>query len=219
MRIGCGGAGVLAFPVLLAGSLACADPVTVRERFLDAPTEWCPADRGIPVVVEMRGLVVHEPAPPEAQRNWIGVRRGSERRITTFDDRSPSSDAVRVRRGAEAVGVLTGRNTETVEEFQRLGTLHIDGRRCASIVHWDNPSEILWRVVDDDGTIVQSGTTERWSWRYYIQVMSARRYPEDLMVGEARLIVRDRPEVVHLIEGFPDAAGTDGRSEEGRTRE
>lgn len=134
----------------LLTSLLAAGPATAQEAnkvfldatYLGAPTDWCPVDAGVPLVVKMDG-----PDIIERPKAW-------PRTVT-------------VNRGGMVSQVVTGENTESFkrpEDFEGpnakvIGRFSAEFRTCHSA--WRNPRPTgSWRLTATDSGELVSGTFE-----------------------------------------------------------
>lgn len=82
---------------LVAGLALCGmsahaqerDVVHLHARFLDTPTQWCPADKGVPIVETMDGPDVKGFIPRE-RNHFVRIRRGTS---GLNDDEQTKDDA------------------------------------------------------------------------------------------------------------------------------
>ena len=130
--------------VSIAGAAASAeDAATVHldVAFLAAPTDWCPADKGLPMTATMDGPnIIH--GPGDFPRGVI-VRRGSE--VTYVDGENTNSFA----RDADFVGP----NAEVIGRFSA------EFQSCY-IAFGDNRASGSWTLVGLDREVSQTGTFE-----------------------------------------------------------
>ena len=120
---------------LAAGAVQAedADVVVLHTRFLAEPTEWCPADKGVPAIETMDGPNVE---------GFLKPGRNSE---------------VRVRRGA-AVGTVE--EDTSYEALQRTQSPAVSGRfyartqTCVSFYGSDGSG--TWEIRDGDTVLAES---------------------------------------------------------------
>lgn len=130
--------------LLAAGSAVAQEPnqVFLDATYLGAPTDWCPADAGVPLVVKMDGPDIVE--GPKAWPRTVKVNRGGNVQI-----------------------VHTGENTASFnrpEDFggpnaKVIGRFSAEFRTCHSA--W--PSHRVtgdWRQTATDGAVMETGTFE-----------------------------------------------------------
>ena len=125
---------------LLAAGSALADgdnDVFLDATYLAAPTEWCPAEEGVPVVVQMDGPDVIE-GPAEWPRK------------------------IRVRRGGAAVEVdAIGEDIEANAPV--IGRFSANFRGCQT--PWTVPRVSgVWKLMNESGSVIETGEfTSGWS--------------------------------------------------------
>lgn len=136
--------------VLILGSLFAADSTAAQEAnqvfldatYLGAPTDWCAADAGVPMVVKMDGPDIIE--GPKAWPRKVTVNRGGNVQI-----------------------VHTGENTASFnrpEDFSGpiakvIGRFSAEFRTCHSA--WSSPRLTgRWRMTATEGGDLSSGTFE-----------------------------------------------------------
>ena len=125
---------------LAAGSAAAQE---VNEVFLDAsylgaPTEWCPADKGVPLVVKMDGPDIVE--GPKNFPKTVKERKGTSVRIV---DGERTASFMRPDDFAAADAPVIGR---FFAEFQTCHSVWRSGRLAGS-----------WRLTGTDGSDMGSG--------------------------------------------------------------
>jgi hypothetical protein len=142
-------ASVLAF--LVAGSSASAQEanrVFLEATYLGAPTDWCPADAGVPLVVKMDGPDIIQ--GPKAWPRTVKVYKGGE--ISEF---------------------VTGEHTDSFkrpEDFEDssakvIGRFSAEFRTCHSA--WASPRPTgSWRLTAPDGRQLSSGMFEEYLFSY-----------------------------------------------------
>lgn len=129
--------------------MACAFPAVSKagERlaldvsYLAAPTDWCAADAGVPMLVTMDGPDIIR--GPEDFPREVKVRRGSE--LTVVD----GENIIAFNRADE----FAGQNTEVIGRFSA------EFQSCLS-AFGDNIASGTWTLKDGDGVIVDSGMIE-----------------------------------------------------------
>lgn len=146
LPLGCSNGRVIALMLGLSitGAMAVAqDASTVQldVAFLAAPTDWCPADKGVPMTVSMDGPDIIR-GPQDFPRG-VKVRRGSE---VTFVDGENTNSFVR----AED---FVGPNTEVIGRFSA------EFQSCFS-AFGGNRASGTWTLLGLDGAIVETGAIE-----------------------------------------------------------
>ena len=128
---------------IAAATASAQDAGTVHldVAFLAAPTEWCPADQGVPMTVEMDGPDIIR-GPGDFPRG-VTVRRGSE--VTYVDGEKTNSFA----RDEDFVGP----NAEVIGRFSA------EFESCFS-AFGDNRASGSWTLVGLDGVVSETGTFE-----------------------------------------------------------
>ena len=213
----------LTLPFLVAASVLRADPVTVQEVVLSAPTSWCPADAGRPVIVEMRGLPVHGVPPPAEGSQEVRIRRGVEN-VATADVRPVPLDEIRTRSG-DRTRVSRDFSPEPrasrADEIVPLGILNAEGQACLRGTG-TRYLDIHWRIETAEGRVVASGveppepppvTNGWWSQtriiheRPYRPGPSSGPYlsPDSFRLGGAAFFIMEQHAAQFSVEGFPDA--------------
>lgn len=130
--------------VSIMGAPASAeDAATVRldVAYLAAPTDWCPADKGVPMTVTMNGPDIIR--GPEDFPRGVTVRRGNE--VTYVDGEHTISFA----RDEDFVGP----NAEVIGRFSA------EFQSCFS-AFGGNSASGTWALLGDDGAILDSGSFE-----------------------------------------------------------
>lgn len=146
LPLGCSNGRVIALMLGLSitGAMAVAqDASTVQldVAFLAAPTDWCPADKGVPMTVSMDGPDIIR-GPQDFPRG-VTVRRGSE---VTFVDGENTNSFIR----AED---FVGPNAEVIGRFSA------EFQSCFS-AFGDNRASGAWKLVGLDGVVSETGTFE-----------------------------------------------------------
>jgi hypothetical protein len=118
-----------------------AGAVQLDVAFLAAPTDWCPADKGVPMTASMDGPDIIR-GPGDFPRG-VTVRRGSE--ATFVDGESINSFA----RNEDFVGP----NAEVIGRFSA------EFQSCFS-AFGDNRASGSWTLVGLDSVVSQTGTFE-----------------------------------------------------------
>jgi hypothetical protein len=124
-----------------AASAQDAGTVHLDVAFLAAPTEWCPADKGLPMTASMDGPDIIR-GPGDFPRG-VTVRRGSE--VTYVDGENTISFA----RDEDFVGP----NAEVIGRFSA------EFQACFS-AFGDNRASGGWAVEGLDGVVAETGTFE-----------------------------------------------------------
>ncbi|MFM7335973.1 MAG: hypothetical protein ACKO1H_16475 [Tabrizicola sp.] len=130
--------------VSITGAAASAeDAATVHldVAYLAAPTDWCPADKSVPMTVTMNGPDIIR--GPEDFPRGVTVRRGSE--VTYVDGEHTNSFA----RDEDFVGP----NAEVIGRFSA------EFQSCFS-AFGGNSSSGTWTLLGLDGVILESGVFE-----------------------------------------------------------
>ena len=180
------------FLIAVGGSVAAqeANEVFLDATYLGAPTEWCPADAGVPVVIKMDGPDIF--ATPEDWPRTVRVRRGgqvssvsSEEHIISFErDRDDFHTRVIGRFSAEFRGC------------QNLsGTPRVEGR---------------WRLKANDGSELDAGDLdEAWLGHFSLPFFESAGAGLSIYyakIGDRAFFTASRPNVT-TSQTF--AAGTD----------
>ena len=192
-------AGAVALPLALSGSSARSQEVTVRETFLDAPTEWCPPDFGVPVIVSVEGLVIHAYEPYPTRRTLVAVRRGGAPRDVQAIEAVPG-DRVRVRRGVEGRDVPPF-SVNAEEQLQRIGVMSAEGHLCVG-PRDRREGDVAWRIRDEAGAVVIEGRARSPLWWWHVSPEGAGTYPTRLGIGDAQFVVAERPRITVTTEAF-----------------
>ncbi|WP_306114307.1 MULTISPECIES: hypothetical protein [unclassified Roseovarius] len=129
---------------LLLASLLVADSATAQDvnqvflsaTYLGAPTDWCPTDAGVPVIVEMDG--------PD-------IIRGPQEPLKI----------VRERTGGKVKRVLTGEHTGSLWNYVEadqtvIGRFTAEFQACYSLWH-DKRVTGGWRLVGPEGVALDTG--------------------------------------------------------------
>jgi hypothetical protein len=134
---------VLSGVSIAAATASAQDAGTVHldVAYLAAPTDWCPADKGVPMTVEMDGPDIIR--GPEDFPRGVTVRRGSE--VTYVDGENTNSFA----RDEDFIGP----NADVIGRFSA------ELRSCFS-AFGDNRASGSWTLVGLDGVISETGTFE-----------------------------------------------------------
>jgi hypothetical protein len=126
-----------------AGSVAAqeVDTIVLDATYLGAPTDWCPADAGVPLIVKMGGPKIIK-GPKDFPR-LVKERRGGSLRVVD------GSNIASFNRAKD----VSGPNAEVIGRFSA------EFRTCLSA--WDNPRATgTWRLMSIEGQEVASGTFE-----------------------------------------------------------
>ena len=169
---------LLLMSLLIAGPAFAqeANEVFLDATYLGAPTEWCPADKGVPLVVTMDGPNVVEVSEVRPKR--MRVRRGSSREELAFGSKKFD----------EAAPVI--------------GRLSAEFRACQS--PWkENRWDGHWRVTASDGLEIDSGILEEYReyFRYFPSVKSVyenqKIYSSEIRyldLGDRVIFTKSQPE-------------------------
>lgn len=177
-----------------------ANLATVHARALSAPTEWCAADAGVPVIVTVDGPELYAGEYLDRPPTVVKVRRGADS-IERLELTGPGPHENRVGRGSDFQTV--GRIYPREEELRLLGRLRAEVRICDGI--WTGgPGSASWSVVGSGGAVVRSGQTTVRSPLYFSHPFfdSSRRYPQAIEVGEDTLFVMSEPRITKTMEAF-----------------
>lgn len=194
--------------VLLLAALpvpASAEAVTVRELFHAQPEEWCGADEGIPVTVEMTGLPVHAYRQDEERGSHVRVRRGGER-MRTVEVRPVAPDRIRQWFGSqERVIVIPPLQSSGTSSFAYgpSGMFNARGNVCLGL-NSKRTGQILWSVVDEEGTTVMRGKGTSWDWWHLAKPIRHAGFPTSFSVGDDRFFVLEQPNLRKEIVVFPE---------------
>jgi hypothetical protein len=109
--------------------------------FLAAPTDWCPADKGLPMTASMGGPDIIR-GPGDFPRG-VTVRRGSD--VTYLDGENTNSFA----REDDFVG----------PKAEVIGRFAAEFQSCFS-VFGDNRASGTWTLIGSDGEVSETGTFE-----------------------------------------------------------
>lgn len=130
--------------VFAAGSAAAQETnqVFLDATYLGAPTDWCPADAGVPLVVKMNGPDVIE--GPKAWPRTVKVNRGGNLQIVHTGENTASFNH------PEEFG---GANAEVIGRFSS------EFRTCHSAWHGARLTG-TWKLTAPDGGELESGRFE-----------------------------------------------------------
>ena len=205
-------AGVLVFAVSANAAMASdADTIFMHQRFLDAPTEWCSKDEGVPVILTSDGPDVFRNEFVRDVTPRVRVRRGSDA-AEVVDVAPVEVDEIRRRRGTE-VDVLNTSNYSAIdartENLVHFGRLRFEITVCQSL--WaDNYGNGTWDVISDDGTILISGEIDRPPiYPEVNQFVWRGSFPKGLRLNGTTLIVKDSPNITRTTEAFASPAEGD----------
>lgn len=179
-------------PLLAAGSATAqpANEVSLHAAFLSAPTEWCPAEKGVPVLLSADGPEVHASANFQ-QSAIVRIRRGG---VGTEEvEVSPLEiDELRSGRGVERVS--TTRLYPRVEEAEPLGRLSATFRICETFWSKEITSGV-WTITAPDGTVVRSGETSRkYMWGAEHPLLNLLgRFPKAAQLGDETILILAEP--------------------------
>ncbi|MFZ1726037.1 MAG: hypothetical protein WBO29_09205 [Albidovulum sp.] len=175
---------------LLLVALPAASPVTAQEAnkvmldatYLGAPTDWCPADAGVPMVMNMDG-----PDIIEGPKGW--------------------PKTVKVNRGGDLQIVHTGENTASFnrrDDFAGpnatvIGRFSAEFQTCYS--PWSTPRFTgRWRLTASDGANIGSGEFEdaRYGGMYLplFRHVSGPANAQYAKFGDRMLFTATRPETM-----------------------
>jgi hypothetical protein len=118
-----------------------ADRMKIGLSYLATPTDWCPANAGVPIAVTVDGPDIIR--GPGDRRRGVTVRRGSE--VTYIDGENTNSFA----RDEDFVGP----NAEVIGRFAA------EFQSCFS-AFGDNRASGSWKLVGLDGAVSETGTFE-----------------------------------------------------------
>lgn len=127
---------VSVFLIAVGGSVAAqeANEVFLDATYLGAPTDWCPADAGVPMVIKMDGPDII--TTPEDWPRTMRVRRGGRIGITFREETNP--------------WLRDTFDTEVVGRFSA------EFRACQD--PWSTPRvEGRWRLKASDGSELDAG--------------------------------------------------------------
>ena len=195
----------LAFVVTPSVAVASdADTIFMHQRFLDAPTEWCAKDEGVPVILTSDGPDVFRGEFARDATPRVRVRRGGG--ASEVVDVAPiEADEIRSRRGTQ-LRVLNTNNYSAIdartENLVHFGRLRFEITACQSL--WaDTYGNGTWEVVGDEGAILMSGEIDRpLIYPEQNQVFWWGSFPKGLRVGGATLVVKNSPNVTRTTEAF-----------------
>ncbi|MEF3046038.1 hypothetical protein [Pseudotabrizicola sp. L79] len=116
-----------------------AEAVVLDVSYLAAPTDWCPADAGVPMIVAMNGPDIIK-GPSETPRK-VRERRGGQVSITHSGQNTAAF---------HRAGDFSGPKAEVIGRFAA------EFRACLGAL--DRPRATgAWRVVGPDGAEVEAG--------------------------------------------------------------
>ena len=196
--------------IALSTGVACAegqDTVRIHASFQSAPTEWCQADQGVPVIVTVSGLTVYGMADAAAELPLqVKVRRGGQPTERVEVGRVGVAE-LRSRRGTE-VSTVEGLGLRSfkprIDELTRLGTLFSETQRCHGL--WHVPSGTAnWRVENDDGETVMSGRDRSFR-EAFGHVGGTGDFPRAFKIGDQVFVAMQEPEFVRTTEAFASPA-------------
>lgn len=130
--------------VLAAGSAAAqgVNGVFLDATYLGAPTDWCHADAGVPMVVKMDGPDIIK-GPKQFPKTVIEKRGGNARTVFTGENITSFNRP----------GEFSGANAMVIGRFSA------EFRTCLS--PWGGPKASgSWRLTGTDGTDLGSGSFE-----------------------------------------------------------
>ena len=198
---------VLASTAIVAAA-SDADTVVMHQRILDAPTEWCAQDEGVPAVLTSDGPDVFRGEFARDDTPRVRVRRGGG--ATEVVDVAPvEADEIRRRRGTD-LKVLKTEHYSAIdartENLVRVGRLRFEMKVCQSL--WaDMYRNGTWDVVDDEGVILMSGETDEPPiYPGLNQEYAFRSFPKGLRLDGVTLVIKNRPEFVRTTEAFASPA-------------
>lgn len=188
-----------------SGEAGDGDVVKIHVAYLDGPTEWCPADAGVPAVMTADGPAVFV-GVEIAERSEVEVRRGvgiTER----VEVGRPSVSQTRIRRGVDTQIVRWP--FRRTDEATLLGRLRVDIEFCQSFAS-QAVSSGTWRILAPDGTVVRTGNVEQRymdTWHSHPLFGYFRRFPAGIELGGQKVIVMREPETVRTMEAFVSVPG------------
>ncbi len=181
-----------------------ADTIFMHERFLDAPTEWCAKDEGVPVVLTSDGPDVFRGEFARDVTPRVRVRRGGGA-ADVVDVAPIEADEIRSRRGTQ-LRVLKTENYSGIdartENLVRFGRLRFELTACQSL--WgDTYGNGAWEVVDDEGSILMSGEIDQPPIHPGLnQLFWHRSFPKGIRLGGATLVIKNKPNAMRTTEAF-----------------
>lgn len=190
-------------------SLAAEDGVvTMHERILAAPTIWCPANAGVPVVFSVDGPDVHIENLRENRYNSVIVRRGNADR-QLVDVGPISSVEIRRRRGTQ-IETLDTRNFSAIDQRDAdlipLGRLSFEMNVCQSLWSTSYVSG-FWKIVAEDGSVARSGkTTTPPLYPGLNQLFYSGSFPKAFKIDDQFYFVNERQEYIRTTEAFASPA-------------
>lgn len=132
-----------------------SDEVFLHATYLGAPTGWCPADQGVPVVVTMDGPDIVE--SPESWPVTVRENRGSQKTRVTTEEWTSSL-----------------RRHRNVDDAEVIGRFSAEFRACQD--PWNRPLATgRWRLSADDGSELDGGSIED-NWRAFSDLPFFRRF-------------------------------------------
>jgi hypothetical protein len=180
------------FLIVVGGSVAAqeANELFLDATYLGAPTDWCPADAGVPVVIKMDGPDII--ATPE---DWPRT--------------------VRVRRGGRISYVGSEKNTASLQrdrddfDTEVIGRFSAEFRACQD--PWSTPRvEGRWRLTASDGSELDAGDLDEalpgHLWLPFFRRVGAFSDVYNAKIGDRAFFTASRPNVT-TSQTF--AAGTD----------
>ena len=175
-------------------SQASADSVTVRALFHSHPEDWCSPEEGIPVTVEMAGLLVHTFRHDKERNSYVRVRRGGEQ-TQTVDVRPVLPNRIRQRHGSEGREIAISPSLPSgtnPSDYVPLGLFRAQGNVCLGLDS-KRTDQIAWSV-DDKGAAVMRGEGRSWDWWNLARPTRNSRYPTSFTIGKDTFFVLEEPE-------------------------
>ena len=193
----------------LVGSAALADEANVvrlHAAHLDAPTEWCAADSGVPVIMSIDGPELFVSVPLAEQPSAVKVRRGgNEVQRVEVGRKDPTELVTRFgNEGTHSSTSTTSVNTRP-SNVTPVGRLEAKVLVCQSM--WPRErDQMSWRVVDADGNVAAEGDGELVRADQFGIFNTFRPHPQALRLGEHTFVVMAYPTFERTTEAFASLA-------------
>jgi hypothetical protein len=184
-------ASVIGLALSGANAAEHGNEVFLEATYLGAPTDWCPPDQGVPLVVKMDGPNIVE--SPEDWPRTVRVRRGTQSaRITSNEETTVSL-----------------RQTRKFEFSTQIGRFSAELRTCQT--PWSLTAVSgTWQLVGLDGSELSSGTVDTGLGRLHDVPLfgntGGRSSAMFAKFGNATLFTPTRPQVTRTIK-FPAKEG------------
>lgn len=178
-----------------------ANVVRLHAAYLDAPTDWCAADAGVPIVMTIDGPDLFVGVPLSEQPTAVKVRRGGSDVQRVEVGRTDPTELI-TRYGTEGVHSSTSTTSVNVTpaSVTPVGRFMAEVQVCQSL--WPRErDEMAWRVVAADGRVAAEGRTSVRVDQFAV-FDTFRPYPQALKLSDETFVVMAEPEFQRTTEAF-----------------